>query len=73
MGYLGMVSAELAATITLKLLVSDRGSVSKLRVQAPNYLLKNGLYECASRSARGMRFPATGAATLVTVPFDLSY
>lgn len=65
--------AELAAKITLKMLVSDRGSVSKVRVQAPSYLLKNGLYECASRSARNMRFPATGAATLVTVPFDLSF
>lgn len=65
--------AELAAKIILKMLVSDRGSVSKLRVQAPGYLLKNGLYECASRATGKMRFPATGAATLVTVPFDLSY
>lgn len=65
--------AELAAKITLKLLVSDSGKVSKVRMQAPSYLLKNGLFECASGAARRMRFPATGAQTLVTVPFELSF
>jgi hypothetical protein len=36
-------------------------------------LLKNGLYECAGGAVRSMNFPGTGAATIVTVPLDLSY
>jgi hypothetical protein len=65
--------AELAANITLKFLVNDHGGVGKVRVQAPSYLLKNGLYNCATSAVRAMRFPGTGAATVVTVPLDLSY
>ncbi len=65
--------AELAAKITLKILVSERGSVTKVRMQAPSYLFANGLYECAGRAARQMRFASTGAPTVVTVPFDLSF
>lgn len=65
--------AELAANITLKFLINGDGGANKIRVQAPSYLLKHGLYECATSTVRSMRFPGTGAATLVTVPFDLSY
>lgn len=65
--------AELAAKITLKILVEGNGNASKVRVHAPSYLMKNGLYPCASSAARAMRFPGTGAATIVTVPLDLSF
>ncbi len=65
--------AELAAKITVKILVEADGSSNKVRLQAPSYLLKNGLYPCATSAVRSMRFPGTGAATIVTVPLDLSY
>jgi hypothetical protein len=65
--------AELAANITLKLLVNGKGGVQKVRVRAPSYLLKHGLYDCATEVARTMRFPASGAPTVVTVPFNLSF
>ncbi len=65
--------AELAAKISLKFLVKGDGSVGKLQVRAPSYLLKNGLYPCMTGAARKLRFPSTGAATVVTVPLDLSY
>ncbi|MCP4447247.1 MAG: hypothetical protein GY811_18150 [Myxococcales bacterium] len=65
--------AELAANITLKFLVNGNGGIGKVRVRAPSYLLKNGLYPCAGKAIRGMRFPSTGAATVVMVPLDLSY
>lgn len=65
--------AELAATITLKFLVNGDGSIGKLRVRAPSYLIKNGLHTCSGQAVRKMRFPSTGAATVVTVPLDLSY
>ncbi len=65
--------AELAAKITLKILVEGTGKASKVRVHAPSYLMKHGLFPCASSAARAMRFPGTGAATIVTVPLDLSF
>jgi hypothetical protein len=65
--------AELATKITLKILVEGNGNASKVRIQAPNYLMKNGLYTCASSAVRSMNFPGTGAATIVTVPLDLSF
>jgi hypothetical protein len=64
--------AELSANIIVKLLVEGTGKVSKVRVRAPSYLMKNGLFECAGNAARHMRFPGTGAATVVTIPLDLS-
>lgn len=65
--------AELAAGITIKFLVEGNGGIGKIRVHAPSYLLKNGLYACAGEAVRKMRFPSTGAPTVVTVPLDLSY
>ena len=65
--------AELAANITIKFLVNGDGGIGKLRVRAPSYLLQHGLYPCASSAVRKLRFPSTGAATVVTVPLDLSF
>jgi hypothetical protein len=62
---------DLKATITIKLVVDDKGRVGKSRVQAPHYLFEHGLLGCAQRNLAKLRFPATGAATLVTVPFTL--
>lgn len=65
-------NAELRATITVKFLVDESGSVSTIRMRAPRYLFDNGFQACAARAVRSMRFPSTGAATVVTVPFELS-
>ena len=65
-------NAELSATITLKMLVGPNGKVSKRRVRAPRYLQDNGLFGCVSKATGRMRFAGTGAATVVTVPFDLN-
>lgn len=65
--------AELAANITLKFLVNGQGGIGKIRMRAPSYLFKNGLYGCAGKAIRRMRFGSTGAATVVTVPLDLSF
>ena len=65
--------AELAAKITLKFLVSGEGNATKVRVRAPSYLIKHGLYDCFGRVVRGMNFPSTGGETVVTLPFDLSF
>ena len=65
--------AELSARMTLKFLVDEDGRVTRSRVRAPAYLLDRGLYECADRVARSMRFAATGTPTVVTLPFELSF
>jgi hypothetical protein len=62
---------DLVATVTLKMAVSGDGKVGKVRVQAPHYLFEQGLYACAKRAAQRFDFPATGAPTLVTAPFEL--
>jgi hypothetical protein len=64
-------NAELSATITLRALVEGTGRVSRSRVRAPKYLVDNGVASCIRREAKSMRFAATGAQTVVSVPFDL--
>jgi len=65
-------AAPLHGTITVVVLVDPRGRAVKARVQAPAYLLEHGLLACVRRAAQGLRFPGTGAHTIVTVPYDLN-
>jgi hypothetical protein len=64
-------NAQLSATIIVKMLVEGDGRVSKTRVRAPAYLFAHGFYGCARKAARALRFPATGAPTVVEAPYDL--
>lgn len=63
--------AMLTTTVKLQLLVSGQGQVQKVRIGAPRWLMGHGFFECAGAAARGLSFPATGAATLVDAPYDL--
>ncbi|MBA3821592.1 MAG: AgmX/PglI C-terminal domain-containing protein, partial [Deltaproteobacteria bacterium] len=67
----GATGTDLRATITVKLVVGPTGKVSKSKLHAPRYLFDKGLLNCAQRSLRSMKFPATGAPTLVTLPISL--
>src|SRR6185503_10443290 len=67
----GATGTDLRATITVKLIVDGSGRVSRSKVQAPHYLFERGLQACAQRALGRMRFPATGAPTLVTLPINL--
>jgi hypothetical protein len=67
----GATSTDLHATITLKLLVDGHGKVTRSRVQAPRYLLDHGLLTCTQRALGRIHFPATGGATIVTLPVNL--
>ncbi|HEX7994239.1 MAG TPA: hypothetical protein VF506_09975, partial [Streptosporangiaceae bacterium] len=58
-------------TITVKLLVDGRGRVTRSRIQAPHYLFEHGLLGCTQRALGRMHFPATGGATIVTLPVNL--
>jgi hypothetical protein len=67
----GATGTDLSATITVKLLVDGAGRVTRSRLQAPRYLFEHGLLGCARRALGRMKFPATGAPTLVTFPVHL--
>jgi hypothetical protein len=67
----GAAGTDLRATITMKLVVDGNGKVTKSKLHAPRYLFEKGLLPCAQRALRSMKFPATGAPTLVTLPVSL--
>lgn len=67
----GAAGTDLRATITIKVVVEGNGKVSRSQLQAPRYLFEKGLLGCAQRALGQLRFPATGAPTVVTFPVNL--
>jgi len=67
----GATGTDLRATIRVELVVDGAGRVTRSRLAAPRYLFDHGLLACARRALGRMRFPATGAPTLVTLPVTL--
>ncbi|TMQ05548.1 MAG: hypothetical protein E6J91_40315 [Deltaproteobacteria bacterium] len=67
----GATGTDLSATIVVKLLVDGRGRVTRSRIQAPRYLFEHGLLGCTQRALGRIHFPATGGATIVTLPINL--
>jgi hypothetical protein len=63
-------NTDLSGTITVKMVVEGTGRVSRSRVQAPRYLHNHGVLSCIQRQLKSMKFPATGAPTLVTLPVN---
>jgi hypothetical protein len=51
--------------------VEKSGQVSRVRVEAPALLQHNGLYRCIHGAVASLNFPASGAASVVTYPFEL--
>ncbi len=67
-----LAGAELAGgSVELEMLVSGAGAVQKVRVGAPRWLMDHGFADCASAAARRIRFPATGAPTIVNAPYHV--
>lgn len=67
----GAAGTDLRATITIKMVVEGNGKVSRSQLQAPHYLFEKGLLNCAQRALGQIKFPATGAPTVVTFPVNL--
>lgn len=65
-------NTDLHGTITVKMVVEGTGRVSRSRVQAPRYMHSQGVLSCVQRALRSVKFPATGAPTLVTLPVNLT-
>jgi hypothetical protein len=51
--------------------VERSGQVSRARVTAPAILQRQGLTHCVRAVVDGLRFPASGGASVVTYPFEL--
>jgi hypothetical protein len=66
-----LAGASLEGEVRLNMLVTGDGKVTQVRVGAPRWLIEHGLAACASAAARRMRFPATGAATIVDAPYHI--
>lgn len=67
----GAAGTDLRATITIKVVVEGNGKISRSQLQAPRYLFEKGLLGCAQRALGQLKFPATGAPTVVTFPVNL--
>jgi hypothetical protein len=65
-------NAEIKATITVKMVVDEHGSVAREKLQAPHYLFDHGLLACMRSALGGMHFPVAGVPTLVTMPLNLA-
>lgn len=66
-----LAGGELSGEVRLEMLVDPGGAVKKVRIGAPKWLMDHGFADCASAAARRLRFPATGAHTVVKAPFHI--
>lgn len=57
--------------ISVAFRVERSGAVKKLRVEAPQLLMRRGLFACVKPIVTGLQFPASGGANVVTYPFAL--
>lgn len=64
-------NTELSGTMTVKLVVDGNGRVTKAKLSAFRYMFEQGLLSCVRRAVESLRFPATGAPTLVTLPMEV--
>jgi hypothetical protein len=63
--------APLDGKVELGLRVEESGQVSRVRVEAPALLQRQGLTRCIRAVVTPLRFPASGGASVVTYPFEL--
>jgi hypothetical protein len=57
--------------VVVGLRITKGGSVSKVRITGPSYMMKAGLHGCLKRSVSSLRFPAPSSAMVVSFPFTL--
>lgn len=51
--------------------IEKDGSVHKVRLTAPQLLMRNGLYGCMRGKITALKFPRSGGASVVSFPFAL--
>jgi hypothetical protein len=57
--------------IEVGLRIERTGSVSRVRVEAPQLMQRNGLTRCVRPAVTALHFPSSGGAAVVTYPFEL--
>jgi hypothetical protein len=65
-------NTDLKGTINIKMVVDGSGRVTRSKLEAPHYMLEHGLLACVHGALGRVHFPATGAATLVTLPVNFN-
>ena len=65
-------NTDLSGSFTVKMVVEGNGRVARSRLQAPHYMFTQGVLGCVQGAVKTMKFPATGAPTLVTLPVSLT-
>jgi hypothetical protein len=65
-------NTDLSGTITVRMIVDGSGRVTRSKLQAPRYMHEHGLLSCVKGALSRIKFPSTGAATLVTMPINLT-
>lgn len=64
--------ALIASRVSISFRIRRTGVVSGVRVEAPNYLLSHGLYNCIRNIVMPLHFPAGNQSQIVTYPFALN-
>jgi hypothetical protein len=57
--------------VTVGMRIGKRGTVEKMRIGGPSYMMKAGLAGCIRGAVRDLRFPAPSSSQIVTYPFQL--
>jgi hypothetical protein len=57
--------------VTVRFRVERSGAVKRMRVEAPQLLMRRGLYACVRPLVTGLHFPSSGGANVVEYPFAL--
>ena len=57
--------------VEIGLRIEKGGEVSRVRIEAPKLLLRNGFNACARTIVKALRFPESGASNVVTYPFEV--
>jgi hypothetical protein len=65
-------NTDLSGTITVRMIVDGGGRVTRSKLQAPRYMHEHGVLSCVKSALTKVHFPATGAATLVTMPINFT-
>ena len=60
-----------AGKVVVRFRVERSGAVSRVRVEAPQLLMRRGLYGCVRPLVIALHFPASGGANVVEYPFAL--
>jgi hypothetical protein len=67
----GEGDAPVSGRVIVKFRIQRSGAVRGMRIEAPRFLMQNGLYRCIRPLVTGLRFSASGQSLVLTYPFTL--